>query len=467
MNAKLVIVTALASLGLLGTAATATADGPADFTIAQSTVIAGGFAGFGGQFNQHVYAKISGPPPDLPGLESKVTALQPRFARVFFNTSEWAFPDRMESFIRTVQLAQRAQAQIDVTWQGSTYQFAAANMSRFADVLADLVQHRGVDRLWVTLFNEPNSTRLTLAQYEQTYRLLDRELRDRGVRDRIRFMGGDLVGTDSPLGQSQEVWLRYLARRMGDLLDAWSIHVFWDFWDTGKIDRRLVNEVLAVYATIPAEQRRPLYVTEFGVRGLGTFEGEPDADPGSWLDGQTLAAANVAAFQEAWFMLRASGLGFTAALKWDLYGAAYDAGRQDYSVIGPGTAGWPLRPSYELLRLFTHVVEPGSSVVTVDRAAGADPAKLLTAYVSPPGNLTILGLDTGGAALDAAPTTPVDYRIAGLPPNTLVRLLAWNAAGDGHVTELGYLDTGTTGAVEFTVPLQSVFALTTEPAEGA
>ena len=31
----------------------------------------GGFDGFGVQFNQHVYAKISGPPQGLPQLESR------------------------------------------------------------------------------------------------------------------------------------------------------------------------------------------------------------------------------------------------------------------------------------------------------------------------------------------------------------------------------------------------------------
>jgi hypothetical protein len=460
------LLAAVVASGLMATfgagVVTAASSQPPDFTLVQDRVLLGSFGGYGGQFNQHVYAKISGPPPDLPGFETKLLGLGPRFARVFFNTNEWLFPDRMQSFIRTVELAQRAQTRINVTWQGSTYAFAAANMDRFAEVLADLLRNRGIGSLWVTLFNEPNSTGLTLAQYEQTYRLLDVELRERGVRDRVHFMGGDLVGTVSPLNQSQEDWIRYMAAHMGDLLEAWSIHVFWDFWDTDKIDRRLLREVLAVYATIPDEQRRPLYVTEFGVRGIRTFEGEPASDPGFWPDGTPLTGATAAAFEEGWFMVRAAQLGYTAASTWDLYNAKYDAGTQDYSAIGPGTSGWPLRPLYHLMQLVTLTTEPGSDVIEIDRAPAANPAQLLTAFVSPAKNVTILGLDTDGA-LSPSTNTPVAYRVGGLPPNSLFRLIAWNADGLGTNIEIGYLDTGAAGAVDFAVPLGAIFDLTNQP----
>ena len=259
----------------------------------------------------------------------------------------------MLSFVRTVGLAQRTQAQINITWQGSSFAFAMANMPRFADVLADLLTKGGLSSLWMTLFNEPNSTRLTLSQYEQVCRSLDDELRNRGVRDRVHFMGGDLVGTTSPLGQTQLDWFQYMASHMGDLLDAWSVHVYWNFWDSGKIDRRLRAEVRTIFSTIPAPERRPLYVTEFGVRGVATFEGETNFSPGLWPNGTAIEQTTTAAFQEAWFMIRAAQLGFAATAKWDVYAAKYDAGTQDYSAIGLGAAGWPLRPVYRVLQLLT------------------------------------------------------------------------------------------------------------------
>ena len=323
LGTGLVAASANAGVGLWGPShqARATIQAGPEFTLTSSRGLVGGFVGYGGQLNQHVYANISGPPSGLPDLEAKVLALQPQFVRVFFNTSEWQFPDRMLSFVRTVGLAQRTQAQINITWQG------------------DAVQRAELDAAH--------------SQYEQVYRSLDDELRNRGVRDRVHFMGGDLVGTTSPLGQTQLDWFQYMASHMGDLLDAWSVHVYWNFWDSGKIDRRLRAEVRTIFSTIPAPERRPLYVTEFGVRGVATFEGETNFSPGLWPNGTAIEQTTTAAFQEAWFMIRAAQLGFAATAKWDVYAAKYDAGTQDYSAIGLGAAGWPLRPVYRVLQLLT------------------------------------------------------------------------------------------------------------------
>ena len=460
-----VVVVAIAA-GLAVMAAPVSAQGTAtatpEFTLALDQGLVSWFGGFGGQFNQHVFADISGPPPNLSGLETKVTALGPRYVRVFFNNTEWTFPDRMASFVRTVQLANRTGAAIEVAWQGGTFDFAVQNMPRLADVLADLLEHRGIaGPLWVSLYNEPNAGRLTLPQYEQTYRLLDAELRARGVRDRIHFMGGGILGTTSGLGQSQANWYWYMARYMGDLLDAWAPHVYWDFWDTPKIERRL-TEVRAIVASIPEQLRRPLYVTEFGVRGLRTFEGELTYEPGYAPDGTPMAVTNAVAFQEAWFMLRALQLGYVATAKWDLYDATYDIGTQDYSAIGPGTEGWPLRPAYNLLHLLTLTTRPvGGSIVDIVPQPGADPAKLLIAYVSPGSDLTILGLDRNGAGISATAAGPVAYSIGGLEPNRLFRLVFWNADGMGTNREIGFVASDANGVVEFAVPLHAVFALTT------
>ena len=152
----------LASLVAAVTPGQGQAAGAPEFTMVPSRGLVGSFGGFGGQFNQHVFADISGPPPNLSDLEAKMVALRPRYVRVFFNNSEWTFPDRMASFVRTVQLANRAEATIEVAWQGGTFAFGMQNMPRFADVLTDLLEHQGIPGpLWVSLYNEPNSSLLT------------------------------------------------------------------------------------------------------------------------------------------------------------------------------------------------------------------------------------------------------------------------------------------------------------------
>lgn len=83
-------------LGVAGIASLFTGSARADvapaFTLAPDSLIVGSFAGFGGQLNQHVYADISGPPPNVDRLDAKVLAMHPQFVRVFFNTSEWTSP---------------------------------------------------------------------------------------------------------------------------------------------------------------------------------------------------------------------------------------------------------------------------------------------------------------------------------------------------------------------------------------
>jgi len=444
--------------------AAATADGaPAtEFVVRRDQVLVGDFGGFGGQMNQHVYANISGPPPTLPAMEEKVVALRPQLVRIFFHTSEWTNADRMESFVRTVQLAERANAEINITWQGSTFEFAMRNMPRFADELAALVQRHGIERLWVTMFNEPNTTARTLSEYEQVYRSLHRLLVERGVRDRIRFMGGDL--TRSEQGPSQAEWLKYMASHMGDLLDAWSVHVYWDFWDTEKIDQRLMSEVRTIVSTIPPEQHRPLYVTEFGVRGLETFEGETSFNPGSWPDGTGMSETEMSAFQHAWFNLRAAQLGYSGTVKWDLYPAKYDTGTQDFSALGPAADGWPERPVYNLLQLLGITTEPrgGHTIEVTTDAAGAR-GKLVTAYVSPANDVTVLGLHKAGGSISATSHDPVTYGLGGLPANASFRLLVWNGTSTGTNVDYGFFSTDANGAIEISVPKDAVFTLTTTP----
>jgi hypothetical protein len=462
------VLTALATIALFSafgaTPAAATTDrsasADAEFLLRSDSAIVGDFGGFGGQFNQHVYAKISGPPPYLPQLEERVVDLQPQLARIFFNTSEWQNVDRMDSFVHTVRLAHRAGADVNITWQGSTFTFAMQNMDRFADVLAELLDDASIDHLWVTIFNEPNTTQRTLGEYEQVYRTLHRELRSRGIRARIRFMGGDL--TRSTTGPSQAEWLRYMAGSMGDLLDAWSVHVYWDFWDTGKIEDRLRSEVRTIFSTIPEEQRRPLYVTEFGVRGFDTFEGEPNFEPGLWPDGTGMASTNTSAFQHAWFNIRSAQLGYSGTVKWDVYPAKYDLGTQDFSTLGPAASGWQPRPVYNLLQLLGITTRPHGGYVA-EVVAAPQTSKLVTAYVSPARDLTILGLDTTGGSISTTSHDPVSFTIRGLPPNTSFRLLVWNGDGTGRNDDRGFFPTDSSGAITLSIPLDAVFALTSTP----
>jgi len=459
MKTKSFVVTVVAVSALTGAAGAmatnATAAAPA-LVVDRSQVITPAFAGYGGQLNGRLYAAISrsaGVNDDnVQELQRKFAQLQPQFVRVFVNAGDLNDADKRASLARALLLAQWQDATINLTWQGGTLDVASGNIPKLAAFINEEVPKIGNLR-WLTLQNEPNSTKMTPAEYEAQYRALDPYIAN--VRGQLRYMGGDLLRGDG--AQSQALWFQYMAAHMGDILDAWSIHVFWDYWDTGKLVDRL-TEVRRISDSISPRDRKPLYVTEYGVRGIRTFGGVAVPEPGVWSDGTPMARTNLEAFQQAWFGVLAARLGYVGVLRWDLHFAKYDNGTQSYWLIGPPDEGWPALPSYNALRLFTGTVKPGWSVVSVGADAGT---RLVSAYQGPGGALTVLGLDTAGAQLTGTSQSETSYTIGGLPPQTRFHLAVWNELGNGGILNEPDVQTDASGVVTFTAPLQAVFALTT------
>ena len=427
-----------------------------EFKARTSSVVVQDFAGYGGQFNHHVYSALSRAAGVTDGnvvdMEQKMRALHPEFSRIFFTPQAFTDPDKMQSFIRTAQFAQSTGTDINVTWQGGTLQ-----PQKFADVLLDLVRNRGITHLrWLTLQNEPNRTRMTMEAYEKQYRDLDPLIQ--AIRGQVKYMGGDLVRGPDTGAPNQDVWFQYLAAHMSDILDAYSIHVFWDYWDTQKLVDRL-TEVRAIVDALPENARKPVYVTEYGVRGLRTFNGAPQVDPGVWQDGTPITQTNISAFQHAWFDVLAADLGYLGTSKWDSYYGKYDNGTQAYYVIGAPQSGWPLYPMYNLLQLFTTTVKRGWQVVAVDSVP--DTSRILAAYLGKKKQLTVIGLDSAGAQLNAGVPTATPYSVAGFPPSKPVNLLIWNANADGLVAPRQKVTADANGVVNVSISQHAVFVLTT------
>jgi hypothetical protein len=420
-----------------------------------SQVLVPSTSGSGAQFNQHVYAAITGAPLEtFSDLEQKVLRLKPRVVRLFYNDrQETASRDQLESFLLAADLAQRAGATINVTWQSGGVATPDRSMGRFADVLAYLTS-RGVANLhWATIQNEPNSTKITPAQNGAMYRALDRHLAAAGLREQIRFMGGDLVR------DNQRAWFRYMASHLPDLLDAYSVHIYWDYWDTSKFRQRL-TEVQEIVGALPQKGRKPLFVTEYGVRGRRAANVPP---PGVFDDGTPIAETTIAAFQQVWFQILATQLAYAGTVKWDCYHGKYDRGTQAHSAIGPWRDGWPLFPTYFALLLVTETTQPGWTTVGVQRRLRSARTKHLAAFTGPAGELTILGLDGAGARLNGVSARQVPYTIGGLPQRASFTLALWNRTGDGQNEVVGKVEADDAGVVTVVVPLHAVFALTTQP----
>lgn len=432
------------------------ASAQAGLEVSPARVLVPSTTGAGAQLNQHVYAAISGVPLGrFAELERKVMRLEPQFVRIFYNDRQAAAArDQLESFILVAELAQRAGATINVTWQSGGVARPDQSMGRFADVLAYLARSRGLTNVrWATVQNEPNSTKITPQQNGAMYRSLDRHLAAAGVRDQIRFMGGDLVQTN------QHAWFQYMATHLADLLDAYSVHVYWDYWDTAKFQRRLAD-VQKIVGGLPIDGRKPVFVTEFGVRGK---RGPKVPAPGTYADGTPVGQTRIAAFQHAWFQIVATQLGYVGTVKWDCYSGKYDRGTQAYYVIGPWQKQWPLDPTYHLLRLLTGTTEPGWKVVAVERRGSTARTKQVTAFGGPAGELTILGLDSGGSTLNGVSPIQVTYAIRGLPAGATFTFVVWNRSGNGQNEVVGTIEADDAGVASVVVPLHAVFTLTTKP----
>jgi hypothetical protein len=425
-----------------------------------TNVLVPSLGGYGAQMNQNLYAQITDAPYSAFGdIESKVIAQEPGIVRIFYNDGQVRrFPDQLQSFYKTLQLAQRAGATINVTWQSGGIAAPDASMTRFASVLDTAVRTWHITGLrWVTIQNEPNSTNLTPDQIKANYQALDVKLTALGLRDQIRFMGLDLVA------DNQRLWFDYAATQMNTLLDAYSIHVFWDYWDTAKLEQRL-NDVRAIVDELPAAAQKPLYVMEYGVRGIRQVGTTKFSQPGVWDSVQQIPVTqtNVNAFQQAWFDIESAQLGYAGTVKWDSYFSNYDNTPQAFFMLGQWDENgvWPVYPIYNVVRLLTATTHPGWNVTGVEADSQLDP-RLEAAYAGPNGELTITGLDRDGGQLNGVSTTLVAYAIGGLPAATTFHLIEWNRDGDGRNVDAGPITTDDAGVASIEVPLQAAFALTT------
>jgi hypothetical protein len=487
-----------AETAVTNNALTATVDVTASQLASPYRVLFPSLGGFGAQFNQHLWAPVTAKPPGDPAtVRERVLDLQPELVRIFYNDiwdanakgdhPEWQL--NYDSFVQTCLLAQDAGATINVTFH--TYVIAVTDpegsMAKFAQVLDDLVRGHGCTAVrWATVGNEPNNGSMTLPMLNTLYRALDAQLVANGLRDHIGLMGGDLVESRSG-AQTHYDWMKWIGANMNDVLDAYSEHVYWWYDRPLRLEFRLRDILNLMTNVLPADQRKPTYLMEFGIRGAAACPGKPNVTNLYHLpECSEIWRTNIAGFQQFWFDVESAQLGFAGTSKWDAYQATYDNTKnppQIYWLTGPASEGYPLTPSYNALSLVFHTTAPGWQVLGIDPWAADDwtvpeadygtingastndtPEQELVGFYSGNTDLTILGLDTHGKDLNTVSADPPSqYSIGGLPPNAAFTLAVWNATGDGTNSIEGTVATNAAGVARFEVPLQAAFALTTVP----
>ncbi len=378
---------------------------------------------------------------NVKDVERKMIDLAPQHVRIFLELKWWDAdmdPKVRESFVRVCRLAARSGASINATlWRGWGGKNTPAVAKRMAEVLQELLTKDDLQAIrYITLQNEPNSTKITTEQYVELYRQFDEALRARNIRDHFEIVGGDLLGID------QEPWFNAMANHLNDVCDGWSVHMYWEYWDTDHIYNRL-NSARLIIDKIAPDHRKPMHLTEFGVRGLGF----PKERPGHFVDGRPMLDTTVHPVECAMAILEAMNMGYVSMLQWDAYDIRYDRSLMRTGVIGEPKDGWPLKPGYDLLRLFTQTTRPHWQAVDVQ---GSRSQLRLAALRGANGEITLFALNCSDK--------PQTFTIGGLPRGDW-SAQSWNERGDGKMSAVAPAFVAPSGLAEVKVAPMSFTAL--------
>jgi hypothetical protein len=420
----------------------------ADFRVT-GRVVTPAFEGFGVNVSPFVYCA-----PNWPGevnetnvvdLERKVLELRPQIVRIFILPTWWekeAERDKARSVERLCQLMGRAGATVNLTLWGGKYD--PTDMGRrMAAVFAHLIRDERLACVrYATLQNEPNSFDMDKAKYVTLYRVFDAELRRLGVREHLKIVGGDLVSTD------QDAWFERMAADLFGVLDGYAVHEYSDYWDPARMLQR-VSEVPPIVASLPAAGRKPIYLMEFGVRG---HRKEKNQEPGLYEDGRQMCDVSVEGNQLACYIVEAVNRGYVATCQWDLVDVLYDRSRMQYGAIGAPKDGFPLKPAYSLLRMFTHSAGVGWSVVKVE---GEADLRSVAAMRSKEGRWVIFAVNRAAEVKTLS--------VGGLPRGVRFGGTVWNGDGKGAVGETAGVTVDDQGTMVLSMPPMSVVALTGGP----
>ncbi len=248
--------------------------------------------------------------------------------------------------------------------------------------LVDLVQflreREGLRNVrYLCLMNEPdNDAARAIApdEYVRLNRLLDKLLRERGLRDQVLLLTAD---ESSSASAGTSLWFREILARGIDYADAWSSHSYVHQYVPALSG--WIAERLSMLRQASPTKPKPLMITEFGYGG----ETYTNTENGKYEYGLFLAD----------FATTALRGGASAALTWCLMDTYYSPDlEQQWGLWRYKDRGWEPRPGFYSWSLVTRYTRPGSQVLVADpepRAHGLHTVALR----SPDGKVTLLAVN--------------------------------------------------------------------------
>ncbi len=328
-------------------------------------VLCSEFLGFGTEFNPFIHTYTNEAfvqEADMETLESLVEELRPQLVRIFIYLNWWrnGEKDMLSSLERTLQLAKQVGADVHLTvsggWSAPLYVESSWGTTALETAIAlhSLVTEKGFTNIkYINIGNEPNTTQQGPEAHVGLHLALDKALRNFGLREQIKIMAGDITAA------GRDAWLPYLGENLGNVLDSYSVHIYWNYWDSTK---DYIPKLSGIRDIISPSARKPVLVMEFGNRG----KRGPDSsgDPGIDLEEVHMSDSPIAAFELSMFMLQALKHGMSGMSKWEAWDGYYKDMKRfiHHGLVGISDGQWKPKPSYELYMLFTRSTRRGWEV---------------------------------------------------------------------------------------------------------
>ena len=445
-------------------------------------------AGFGAQFNTNLFA-ADGKGEDEPltaaeraALLATIKDLRLGHSRIFVRPVARNAGRQRTALMDTIELAHDAGANVNLTWWTGPYphepqpdheQKRKALMDGFAGIIKDTRTATRACVTHVTIQNEVNSydiaKQLQSRKSMELYNLLYRDLHDslsritdpldstKTLRDAVDLVGGDLVeagpgsvrvaGVKHPYAHSdQSDWLAFMRDRMVDVLDGYSIHVYWQPDEFPDRPTKRLKDLAALGI------KKPIYITEYGVRWLAA-----KPRPGTFAKSQTgtpMEEAIGTAFQHAWFSAMTPQYGCVGLTKWVLYRTTKSGDFGNWGMVGPRAKPRPFRPTplCTITRIFNDLIGPGWTADGLGNNVG--PSMLASKFKGLGGDQSIVVLNNGANAQQ--------LQVGFLKKNARLSVVDWNADRQGTRRALAApASSGSSGVVTVTVPPRGLVAVTT------
>jgi len=359
------------------------------------------FAGFGAQGDTFLRCRFNVvhgvDDRDRERIFQRVEAMRPHLLRTFFNYRWWEpeegrqTPDseEMRDYIGWVRFLQSIGTAVLFTPWGDHFAYSdwmrsgterlprpekrEAMVRSLVDLVAFLREGEGLRNVrYLCLMNEPDCdpTRpVPVEEYVRLNRLLDRKLRERGLRSEV-----SLLGVEDCRGGPVEAtpWFRQVVAQGLDYCDGISVHTY-----EHEYVPSLVPWIRRRQELLPVP--KPLWITEFGYGGE-TFK---NWENHKYEYGLFLADFAITALRE----------GVAAVLMWCLMDTYYTPEhRQEYGLWCYRDRDWEPRPGFYSWSLLTRYTRPGSQVVAVEVDPPA-PSVRAVALRSPEGEWTLLAVN--------------------------------------------------------------------------